>query len=136
MTDEKLRILKMLENGAINATEATELLNAIQDDTALIPETETKSFGDSESKKKRAKWMKVEVLNKATNQKTVNLRLPLWLLRFRKKGQSPFNFQMSNGTRFDFEEEEFMGMINNAEPGVIVDVNDEDEGEHVLISLE
>ena len=75
MTEEKLRILKMLETGAINATQAADLLNAMQEDPMPITELPITDEGHE----KQAKWIKILITNRSTGKNKVNLRIPLKL---------------------------------------------------------
>lgn len=87
MTDDKLRILKMLENGTINASEAAELLNAIQNEPSDKANAELMSVDTAEGEQKRAKWMRIQVTNTKTDKKMVNIRVPLALIRWAGKSQ-------------------------------------------------
>ena len=138
MTDEKLRILKMLENGAITATQATDLLAALQEEPI------TASSITNDGPVTRAQWMKLLLIDRLSRKKKVNLRFPLALLPWNKM-EKGLNINLGNKTdengnaAFQFDKEtvmHVMQMINKGEPGVIIDVEDEQSNERVLISLE
>lgn len=69
MNEEKLRILKLLEEGKINSAEAVRLLEALDRTTAKPTEADLKR-----------KWLHVKV--EKDGRDTVNIRVPLALLRF------------------------------------------------------
>lgn len=136
MTDDKLRILKMLENGTINASEAAELLNAIQNEPSDKANAELMSVDTAEGEQKRAKWMRIQVTNTKTDKKMVNIRVPLALIRWAGKSQMLKTINIGDGKKLDLDDDLINQALNNGEPGIFVDVEDEDDGEHVIISLE
>lgn len=136
MTDDKLRILKMLENGTINASEAAELLNAIQNEPLEKANAELMSVDTPEGEQKRAKWMRIQVTNTKTDKKMVNIRVPLALIRWAGKSQMLKTINIGDGKKLDLDDDLINQALNNGEPGIFVDVEDEDDGEHVIISLE
>ena len=136
MTDDKLRILKMLENGTINASEAAELLNAIQNEPLEKANAELMSVDTPEGEQKRAKWMRIQVTNTKTDKKMVNIRVPLALIRWAGKSQMLKTINIGDGKKLDLDDDLINQALNNGEPGIFVDVEDEDDGEHVIIGLE
>ena len=136
MTDDKLRILKMLENGTINASEPADLLDAIQNEPSDKANAELMSVDTAEGEQKRAKWMRIQVTNTKTDKKMVNIRVPLALIRWAGKSQMLKTINIGDGKKLDLDDDLINQALNNGEPGIFVDVEDEDDGEHVIISLE
>ncbi|HPL81048.1 MAG TPA: hypothetical protein PLU23_00965 [Anaerolineaceae bacterium] len=134
MTDEKLRILKMVETGTITASQAAELLSSLPEE----PTTEEPTI--KEGSATQAKWIKILVTNRETGKNKVNLRIPLKLFPWKLMEKGLFinisDKVDQDGTAYKFDKELVMQMINNGEPGVIIDVDDEDSEEKVLITLE
>jgi hypothetical protein len=134
MTDEKLRILKMVETGTITASQAAELLSSLPEE----PTTEEPTI--KEGSATQAKWIKILVTNRETGKNKVNLRIPLKLFPWKLMEKGLFinisDELDQDGTAYQFDKELVMQMINNGEPGVIIDVDDEDSEEKVLITLE
>jgi hypothetical protein len=130
MTDDKLRILQMLENGTINASEAADLLNTL--DTV----TEDNSIPHPEEQNVRAKWMKIEITDVNSGKKRVNLRIPLAILKIAGKSGRIFTKYLDNDTQTLLDQDAISDLINEGQKGVIVDVVDEEDGEKVLITLE
>ncbi|HEY81176.1 MAG TPA: hypothetical protein EYP25_03975 [Anaerolineae bacterium] len=133
MSDERLHILKMLEEGKITAEEASQLLealNAAEAEAQGGPEAQ----GVWESPRK-ARWMRIEVTERHGNR--VHIKLPVAIVRaaLRLGGG-----HLSIGG-FDSEElgPELMAELERAlldgEMGLLVDVVEED-GDHVQIYLE
>ncbi len=130
MTDDKLRILQMLENGTINASEAADLLNTL--DTVA----EDNSTTPTEKQNDRAKWMKIEITDTNTGKKKVNLRVPLAILKIAGKSGGIFTKYLDKDTQTLLDQDAISDFINEGQKGVIVDVIDEEDGEKVLITLE
>lgn len=127
MAEEKMKILKMLEEGKITAEEAAELLEAINDNENQELTSKTRS-------KNKFKWMKIKVYDLVNNRLKVNLAIPYSLI----------NLGMKIGGKFIPSEladaginlHEVLEALENGETGKIIDVYDEEDGEHVEISLE
>lgn len=136
MTEEKLRILKMLETGAINATQAADLLNAMQEDPMPITELPITDEGHE----KQAKWIKILITNRSTGKNKVNLRIPLKLFPWKLMEKGLFinlgDKTDNNESAYLFDKEHVMEMIKKAEPVVMVDLDVEEDDEKVLITLE
>jgi hypothetical protein len=133
MSDERLQILKMLEEGKISAEEAAQLLEALK--TA-----EARDNGDIQAQAvwegpRRARWMRIEV--KERDGDRVHIKLPVAIVRAALRiGGGRLNIG-----GFDSDElgPELMAELEQAlldgETGLLVDVVEED-GDHVQIFLE
>ena len=120
-SEERIKILKMIEEGKITAEEGTRLLGALskgdrqRDD---VPLTE-------------AKWMRVRVTDLDSGKTSVNVNLPIGLV----------NVGLRMGARFvpdmeGYEIEEISEALRQGLTGKIVDIVDEDEGKRVEIYVE
>jgi len=119
MSDEKDRVLKLLEEKKITAEEAAKLLDAIKGSAG----------GD-----RRNRFLKVRVFDRNSDRAKVNVTLPIGLVKW------GMNF-IPNEAKAKIEEQEIdMKLITEAlEKGVtgkIVDVDDDEKGQHVEIWLE
>ena len=117
MSDEKDRVLKLLEEKKITAEEAARLLDAIS---------------HSEDGDRRNRFLKVRVFDR--NSQQVNVTLPIGLVKW------GMNF-IPESAKAKIEEQEIdMKLITEAlEKGItgkIVDVQDEEKGQHVEVWLE
>jgi len=120
-TDERIKILKMIEEGKITAEEGTRLLAALSKGIRkreAAPTTE-------------AKWMRVRVTDLDTGKTSVNVNLPIGLV----------NVGLKMGARFvpdleGHEIEEISEALRQGLTGKIVDIVDEDEGQRVEIYVE
>jgi hypothetical protein len=127
-TEERLRVLKMLQEGKITASEAAQILEALEE-TPPPPPPKTPATLDLPSRP--GKWFRVRVTDTNNGKTRVNVRLPLNMV----------SAGVKMGMRFSPEVEgldvnELMTFINSGETGQIVDVIDEEDGEHVEVFIE
>ena len=132
MSEERLQILKMLEEGKISAAEAEQLLQALaapaeagQDASATRTATQPSA---------KAKWLRIEVEEADGNK--VHIKLPVFIIRAALRLGGRFNIAGFNSDELG---PEFMQSLETAivrgDLGVLVDVT-EDKGDHVQIYLE
>jgi hypothetical protein len=122
--DERLQILKMIEEGKISASEGAELLRALARDSGLRPPEPL--MGASSPR-----WFRVRVTDLATGKDKVNVNIPVGLVKV----------GMRMGARFAPEAEgvdleELMEAVRGGAQGKLVDVVDDGEGEHIEIFVE
>ena len=129
-SDEQVRILKMVEDGSINAKEAAELLDALKD----APQDETPQ-GIFSGRKIWKKKLKILVVNGETGKPKVNIKIPLglakWVERF-----IPADAKQEMEQQGISLDEIFASLDETFEERTLVDVTDETTGDHVLISIE
>jgi len=118
MDEEKMSILKMIESGKISAREGAELLAALDQKPVEVGPSGT-----------NVKWVRVRVYDLKTNRQKVNVNIPYGLVKFGLK------FIPKEHVK-DIDMDEIMEAIKNGEHGKIVDVNDEEEGVHVEVTVE
>ncbi len=123
--EERMRILKMIQDGKITAEEGTRLIQALDLQKPSTP------AGSPAATSKAARWFHVRVTDTNTGKTRVNVRLPVSLL----------NAGMKMGARFSPEVEgldmkQLNEFINSGEVGKVVDVVDEKDGEHVEVFIE
>ncbi len=133
MSDERLQILKMLEEGKISSEEAMQLLEAL--DHAEPESNPTDVISDGIGKASRqAKWVRIEVQERNGNR--VHIKLPVIILRAALRLGGHFNIGGFNSDKLSPElMDELSEAIIEGEPGVLVDVTEEN-GNHVQIFLE
>lgn len=121
--DERMKILRMLEEGKLTAEEASRLLKALAHGK---PEPRAASSGGEP-----ARWMRVRVTDLDGEHTSVNVNLPIGLV----------NVGLRLGAQFipDVEEidlQEISEALKAGITGKIVDVVDEAEGQRVEIYVE
>ena len=133
MSDERLQILKMLEEGKISAEEASKLLEASKtsESAGNNGNSQVQAVGQSPTK---ARWMRIEV--KERNGDRVHIKLPLVVVKAALRVGG--HFSMGG---FDSDElgpdvmAELEQALMEGESGMLIDVVEED-GDHVQIYLE
>jgi hypothetical protein len=130
ITDERMRILKMLEEGKIDATQAAELLKAVDSSDASAQTSEQAETSSGSAKK--GKWLVVRVTDTLTGKKKVNVRVPTALVR----GASKIAGKSGKLNLGGIEIENLEELLNSGIEGMIADVTDEKDNEHVEVYLE
>jgi hypothetical protein len=123
--EERLKILNMIAEGKITAEDGAQLLNALKDADRKAPPP-TPGFTPGEE----ARYLRVLVSGLDGKQK-VNVNIPMNLV----------NVGLRMGAKFapdldGFDYEDIMAAIRGGTRGKIIDVTDEDNGEHVEIYVE
>lgn len=132
LTEERLQILKLLEEGKITADEAAKLLAALESGAQKEATSTGSAAGRSGSSSGgKARWLRVRVTDQATGKQKVTVNLPVSLM----------NVGLKMGARFapDMEGlnvEEILAAIQEGAEGKVVDVVDDEDGEHVEIFVE
>ncbi len=130
-SDERLKVLTMVQEGKITAEEAVQLLEALDVSTAegkrKIPTPPT----PPEYPGRPGRWLQMRVTDTDTGKIRVNVRLPLGVV---KSG-------LKMGMRFvpeaeGLDKEELLNAIEQGETGKIFDLYDEKDGEHVEVYIE
>jgi hypothetical protein len=123
MSDDRLRILEMIANKTITASEGAELLKAVDDN----PSTEL-----AKPKKQAFKMFKIKVLS-ADGDK-VNVQIPLEFAKVAlKNGKGFMKIDQLDG--MDIDVDMILEMIDSGSLGKIVDIESAD-GDIVEIIIE
>lgn len=120
-TEERIKILKMIDDGKITAEEGAKLLAALSESRKSTRKPSLRSAGG-------ARWLQVRVTDMATGKSKATVNLPLGLVDAGLNIAS----QYAPGIAFD----ELIEAINAGAEGKIIDVVDEEDGEHVEIFID
>jgi len=112
MHEEKMQILRMLEEGKVNAEEAARLLDALTE----TPEGARSGGG---------KMIRIRVTEPGTNKKKVNLRIPLGLAKIAAKFIPPKKKKELAEEGVDIDQ--VLSQVTSENIGKIVDI-ESDEG--------
>jgi len=121
-TEERMKILKMIEEGKITAEEGTRLLAALGKQKRKRPV----------SREGEPSWLRVRVTDVNSGKEAVRVNLPFSLV----------NVGLKMGARFvpDIEQEvameELAEALEEGLTGKIVDIVDEEDGKRVEIFIE
>jgi hypothetical protein len=127
MNEEKMMILKMLQEGKISADEAAKLLESVES----LEKKAEKADKDGEIQKGQGKFFRVKITDTDTGKSRANIRIPLSVLGIGVKFGAQFAPQVGG-----IEQEKIMEAINSGQIGQIMDVYDDKDGEHVEIFIE
>ena len=126
-SEERVKILKLVQEGKITTDQGVQLLEALQD-----PHTKKGEGGNTPAKgTQAARWFRVSVTDTDTGKVRVNVRLPVNLITAGVKMGARFSPEVEG-----LDMEQLMTLIKAGEIGKIVDVVDEKDGEHVEVFLE
>ena len=120
--DERMKILKMLEEGKLSAEEAARLLKAFGKPR---PERRTAPPGSE------AKWLRVRVTDMKSGRTSMNVNLPMSLVNVGLKLGAKF---VPDNEGIDFRQ--VQEALRAGLTGKIVDMEDVDEGQRVEIYVE
>lgn len=121
LKEEKMQILKMIEDGKVSSKDGLELLNALEDKERLPIS-------------KSSKWLKIKVFEPDDNTK-VNVNIPLALVDVGLKMATKMSPDLKNSDLKDIDFNEIAELIKNGAEGKIVEV-ESDNGERVEIIVE
>lgn len=135
MSDEVLRILKMVEEGKIDSEKGTQLIEALKGHKEEV-ETQVQALpGRSEDIRSGDLIMKIRVNEKNGNRVNVNLPVKVISGILNATGKLPINMQGVEGVDISGMTEALIQAVNGGMVGKIVDVKSED-GDCVEISIE
>lgn len=129
-TEERLKILQMIQDGKITAEEGVKLMESLERQD--MPPMSTNRPGPTGIPgNKGQRWMRVRVTDTKTGKTQVNVRLPVSLI----------NAGMKMGARFGpeiegMDMEQLKQIIRSGETGRVIDVYDDEDGDHVEVFIE
>jgi hypothetical protein len=122
--EERMQILKMIEEGKISASEGTELLRTLAQSDRGQPAETLKGASNP-------RWFRVRVTDLDTGRNKVNVNIPMGLVHVGIKMGARFAPEMEG-----VEYEEIMQAIRGGQQGKVLDITNEEEGERVEIFVE
>jgi hypothetical protein len=123
-TEERMQILKMIEEGKISAAEGADLLRALDQDTKN-PKNEPLKGASS------PRWFRVRVTDMSSGRNKVNVNIPMGLVNVGIKMGARFAPEMEG-----VEYQQIMEAIKSGQQGKVMDVTDDESGERVEIFVE
>lgn len=122
--EERMQILKMIEEGKISASEGADLLRALDREGGEPTAEPLKGVT-------APRWFRVRITDTRTGKNKVNVNIPMGLVNVGMKMGARFTPEVE-GLDFD----ELVGTIRSGAQGKVMDVIDEEEGERVEIFVE
>ena len=131
-SDERLKVLTMVQEGKITAEEAVQLLEALEESSSEAHKKQARMPAAAmEYAGKYGKWLQMRVTDTDTGKIRVNVRLPLGVV---KAG-------LKMGMRFvpeaeGLDKEDLLAAIDEGSVGKVFDLYDEKDGEHIEVFIE
>ena len=123
-SDERMKILKMIDDGKINAEEGSQLLSALSQRSDKPRKSAKRSLS--------AQMLRVRVTDMSTGKTKVNVNVPMKLVDAGLNIAAQFTPEMENAQMMEAVKEALAENMS----GKIVDVIDEEDREHVEIFIE
>ncbi len=123
MENERLQILKMVQEGKITADEASKLLGAVEEQS-MLPSTGG------------AKWFRVKVMDLKTGKAKVNVNLPIGLIDVGLNIGMKFIPEEAMGNAKGVDIKQLVDAIKHGAMGKLVEVEDDEEGIRVEVIVE
>ena len=125
IAEERMQILKMIEEGKVSAAEGLELMNALEQSANV----------EALVSKKPAKWLKVRV--KTMEDKTkVRVNIPISLVDVGLKLGAAYAPQLKESGLDKIDMNEIIEAVKSGAEGKIVDIEDEDSQTKVEVYVE
>ena len=126
-TEERLRILKMVQEGKISAEDAAHLIADLDERKARPTAPQPPQVGPSQA----GRWFRVKVTDMSTGKTRVNVRLPIGLIDAGMKLGAHLSPDVQG-----LDSNQLKQLISAGGMGKIIDVFDSDDGEHVEVYIE
>ena len=124
-TNERMMILKMIENGTVSAEEGAKLLASVgQEQPQRPPALPVTNKG-------AAKWFRVRVTDTATGKNKATVNLPIGLMDWGLRVGAHFAPEIEGVDLSELSE-----ILRSGGDGKIIEVFDGEDGEHVEIFIE
>lgn len=123
-TEERMKILNMIREGKISAEEGAKLLSALGDSEKPTRATSARASGEP-------RWFRVRVTDLVNGKTKVSVNIPFGLMEWGMQIGAQFAPEVA-----DLDFEQLKEMLASGVGGKVVDVIDEEDGEHVEIFIE
>ncbi len=125
-TEERMKILKMIQDGKLTAQEGAELFEDLDPHPTRPGQPPQPPIPLREPR-----WFRVVITDTATGKTRVNVRLPLSLVSAGLKMGARFSPQVEG-----MDPEKLVGFLRSGETGKVIDVYDSEDSEHVEVYIE
>lgn len=128
-SEERMRILKLVEDGKITAQQALELLATLEEppsSSSSIPNPSPSSPSGQ-----TGRWFRVRVTDTDTGRTRVNVRLPVSMVDAGLKMGARFSPEVDG-----MDMDSLRRFIALGQVGKVIDITDDSDGEHIEVSIE
>jgi hypothetical protein len=122
--EERMKILQMIRDGKISAEEGAKLLSALGENKKAPRRPTLRTAGGP-------RWFRVRVTDMTTGKTKTSVNIPLGLMEWGVQIGAQFAPEVG-----DFNWDQLSEMLQEGVEGKIIDVVDEEDGEHVEIFIE
>lgn len=130
--EERMKILSMVQEGKISAEDGIALLEVMnRSDHTGATRSPARAQAAASGGASEGRWFRVRVTDTRTGKTRVNLRMPVGMVSAGMKLGARFAPQVKG-----LEAKSLMEMLNSGAVGKVVDVYDEEDGEHVEVFIE
>lgn len=134
MNEERLKVLKMIQEGKLTPDEGLQLLEALDEaprpDGPEIPTAKT-AGPTEQTAPARGRWFRVRVTDTNSGKSRANVRLPLSMVNAGLKMGMKFTPEIQG-----MDMDKLAEFIRAGETGQLVDVYDDEGSEHVEVYIE
>lgn len=123
--EERMKILKMIDEGKLSAEEGARLLSALSAGQKT-PSSTNGSLGTGS-----ARWLRVRVTDNVSGRSKATVQIPISLIDAGMKIGAHFAPEVAGVDMTDI-----MEALRSGVTGKIIDVTDDEDGEHVEIFVE
>lgn len=123
-SEERMKILKMIEEGKLSAEEGTKLLTALSDKRMPTPPRPPGMSGGP-------RWLRIRVTDIRSGRSKASVQIPLALVDAGMKIGAHFAPEVQG-----VDMTNVMEAVRSGITGKIIDVTDDEDGEHVEIYVE
>jgi hypothetical protein len=127
-SDERLRVLKMIQGGNITAEEGVKLLETLDRQGVATNGSDRSS---TNSRTSVARWMRIIVTDLNTNKEKINIRLPANVVDAGYRMGAKFSPDI-NGVDANL----ILRALQAGETGKVIDICQDDQCERIEINLE
>ena len=123
--EERMKILKMIDEGKLSAEEGAKLLSALSSNQKASSSASMNLGGSG------ARWLRVRVTDTLSGRSKATVQIPISLIDAGMKIGAHFAPEVAG-----VDMSEVMDALRNGMIGKIIDVMDDEDGEHVEIFVE
>lgn len=130
-SEERLKILKMIQEGKISVEQGMQLLEAMRSGNKAGAQAAASLPTAASSSPHPARWFRVRVTDMDTERVRVNIRMPIHVVTTGFKLGARFSPEVDG-----MDMTQLMEAIRAGETGQVVDIIDKKGGDHVEVFLE
>src|SRR5690242_6847518 len=121
--EERMKILKMIEDGKVSAEDGAKLLTAL-DESRKPPRPASPPALPTPGTTANSRWLRIRVTDVNTGRPKVNVNIPMGLVNVGLKMGAKFAPDVDG-----MDVQQITEAINSGMTGKIIDVTDEEDGE-------